>query len=147
MSFNWQEATQLTLSVGGGQIPTHRHFRRLDTPLWIFGSGVHSNPRFYKHYWRIWTRDDAIADEDVELLRQQLGPYPWLALVPELSFHNAMCRMKELCGRGEVFIVLDERVKRDDPAAPWDIPLIRAKGGRVAPAYDADDDTPFFGHK
>ena len=48
---------------------------------------------------------------------------------------------------GERFIVIDERMKRDDPAAPWDIGLIKSKGGRVAPAYDDDPDEPFFGHK
>ena len=90
---------------------------------------------------------DVIADEDLPDFKRRFGPYPWLVIVPELSFSEAIKRMKQLCGHGERFMVSDERVKRDDPTAPWDIGLIKSKGGRVAPAYDDDQDEAFFGHK
>lgn len=147
LSFDWRHAAQLPINIGGGQIPTKRHFDRLRGPLWIAAYGIHDNPRFYKHYWRIWTWMDVIADEDLPDFKRRFGPYPWLVIVPELSFSEAIKRMKRLCGHGERFMVSDERVKRDDPTAPWDIGLIKSKGGRVAPAYDDDQDEAFFGHK
>jgi hypothetical protein len=147
LSFNWRHAARLPINVGGGQIPTRRRFLRLRGPLWIAANGIHHNPRFYKYYWKIWTWEDCIPDEELPDFKQRFGPYPWLAIVPKLSFSNAIKRMKELCERREKFMVVDERVKRDDPTAPWDIGLIKSKGSHVAPAYDDDPDEPFHGHK
>lgn len=146
MVFNWRRAAKLELYIGGGQIPTQRHFRRLRSPLWIVAYGVHDNPWFYKHHWQIWTWRDVLTDEQVIDFRRRFGPYPWQYVVPELSFSEAMKQMQALCARGERFFVADERVKRDDPEM-WNVELTRAKGGRLAPAYDDDPDEPFFGHK
>jgi hypothetical protein len=90
---------------------------------------------------------DVIADEDLKDFRRRFGPYPWLVIVPQLSFNDAIVRMKELCTKKQNFLVSDERVKRADPSAPWDLSVLRANGARVAPAYDDDPDVPFFGHK
>jgi hypothetical protein len=90
---------------------------------------------------------DVIPEEDLPDFKRRFGPYPWLVIVLELSFSEAIKKMKQLCDRGERFMVIDERVKRDDPSATWDIGLIKSRGSRVAPAYDDDPDEPFFGHK
>lgn len=147
MSFDWRRAAGLNIVGGSGQIPTQRFFDRLRAPLWIGCGGVHANPRYFKVYGRIFSRSDIIPNEKLSEFKERFGPRPWLAIVPELTFHAAIARMRELSGRGERFMVILEHVKRDDPDAPWDIPLLRAQGRRLAPAYDADPDEPFFGHK
>lgn len=147
MAFCWRSAAKLRIAIGGGQIPTVRHFRRLRHPVWIIGAEIHANPRFYKYYWRIWTREDAIADTEMAELKRHYGRYPWRDIVPKLSFSDAITRMRAICARDEVFLVAEEKVKREDPEAPWDFSLIRARGGQLAPAYEDDLDEPFFGHK
>ncbi len=148
MAFGWRSAAGLErIAIGGGQIPTVRHFRRLRFPIWIIGAGVHENPRFYKYYWRIWTRDDAIADTEMPEMKRHYGYYPWNYIVPALSFSTAINRMQTLCACDELFLVSEEKIKREDPEAPWDFDVIRARGGQLAPAYDDDADEPFFGHK
>lgn len=147
MSFNWRSAAQLRINIGDGQTPTARSFNRVRFPIWYFSGGIHSNPRFYKYHWKIWTWLDIIPDEDIPEFKRRFGPRPWNVIVPTLSFSEAIRRMTELCGRGERFLVSSNGVKRADPTAPWDIPRLHADGADVAPAYDDDDDEPFHGHK
>jgi hypothetical protein len=146
MGFDWRAAADLPIVSGGGHIPTRRRFLRLRAPLWIAGHGIHDNPRFYKHTWKIWTWDDVIPDEDLQMWRARLGHYPWLHMVPDLAFSTAIARMRDLCAQGQRFFVADQRWKRDDPDL-WDVDAIRSKGSSLAAHYDPDEDTPFHGHK
>jgi hypothetical protein len=113
------------------------------TYVWVDGTEVHSNPRFFKHRWRIWTESESMSLEDY-WRAEGTGELPQ---PPELSFYHAIERMRDLCGEGRSFLVTNWKAKRDDPMAPWDIGAVRANGGRVAPSYDDDQDPPVWGHK
>jgi|CXWL01.1.fsa_nt_gi hypothetical protein len=135
------------MDSGFGHLPTTRHFRGLRRPLWLVGAGVHENPRFQKHFWRVWGHLDVIPDDDVPIWRQTWEPQERISKMPELCFADAIELMRTLRERGELFFVTNQAVRRDDPDLPWDFAAMRARGARLAPAYDADTDRPFFGHK
>lgn len=148
MAFDWVRAAELPIGRAWGVLPTHElFFGRSLAPygrhVWGGGTPIHDNPRFFKYYWRIWTEAESMRLEEYWLAEAEGR----LVEPPELTFAAAIERMRSLCNSGAPFIVTNSAIKRDDPAAPWDIPTVLANGGRVAPAYDVDPGTPFFGHK
>jgi hypothetical protein len=151
MSFDWITAAGLPIGEGYGLVPTKGRIRALGMPfakhMWLPSRPIHNNPRFFKHYWKIWTVDDAIPDEQLREFTKLHGRYPWLQVVPSLSFSVAIEKMHELCEQKERFMTLDLRAKRDGRDAPWDISAVQANGDLVAPCYDEDQDEPFHGHK
>lgn len=143
MTFNWHAAAGIPIVIGSGQLPTLRYFRSARAQsVWIGMSGVHANPHFFKYLWRIWSIDDALPDD------WRARGIDWRISTPELCFADAIHRMRDLASRNELFLLSSSACKRDDPAAPWDIELVRRNGAfRVAPALADDPDPEMFGHR
>lgn len=149
--FDWVSMSGLPIGWVKGMHPTTFHFDRLERGpferhVMIGGRSIHADVRWFKYYWRIWTRADCPEiDGDV------FGEF-WLPAslppVPELAFKTAIDRMRELCRDSIPFMVTNERAKRVGPDTGWTLELAEKHGGgRVAPAYNDDLDEDFFGHK
>lgn len=144
MAFNWRRAADIAIAVGGGHIPTKRYFSRITTgSIWVAATGIHSNPRFYKYHWRIWTAEETVDDD----WRRGGRAYPWLDTTPRLTFLKGIERMRYLVAINEKFLVIHDACKRADDAAPWDIESLRRDGKEVAPALADDLDPEFHGHR
>lgn len=145
MGFDWKRAAGLPpMDAAYGVLPSRDRISELQNYTLIEPCGIHANPRFYKYRWRIWALDNTDEDWKPELDDRVRSRYPYgrrAQPVASLSFYEAMGRMQALVARSEYFYALINRLKRADPAAPWQPDRC------PAPAYDADIDTAFHGHK
>lgn len=150
MGFNWKRAAGLPpMDSSWGAQPTRERIMRLENYTVIEPRAVHMNPRFFKYRWRIWALDN--TDEDWTPQRDdRISPTAfstWLGHdsrpqpVPDLTFPEAIRRMQALVANRAYFYALMERLRRYDPAAPWELNTCRAS------AYDEDPDEAFHGYK
>jgi hypothetical protein len=145
VSFDWRKALRVEVVMHSGQAPTKRFFARQSWPVWA-GEEMHRNPRFYKNLWQIWSRDD--APEHSKTFDAALNRWRqcWRD-APKLCTHDAMRWIKAYYDNRIVFAVMSYRLRRDDPALPWDFARLRARGAQLAPALDDDTDPEWFGHR
>jgi hypothetical protein len=121
--------------------PTVRNFERsMDSEEWqalyCMGGRLHPNPRFYKHYWQIFT--PACGWEGKEFFENS----------PLLCTHDFLVRMRELQAAGKSCMVYGWSRPRRDPRNPFDMNHPRWKDREFAPSWD-DDTDPIVegGHK
>ncbi|GGB74943.1 hypothetical protein [Henriciella pelagia] len=138
MAFNWRYRAGIRVSFGDGAMPTARWFRR-GRSVWQ-GDGVHSNPRFFKVDWRIWTPSSAIEEGLYGIGRRRAI---WGS--PAFCIAEAMELLQDLQSSGTLFMVITRARKRISPDAPWD--AARVPEDRKAIPYDEDTDPEFFGHR
>jgi hypothetical protein len=121
--------------------PTIRNFERSlfsDTweVLYCKGGTLHPNPRFYKHYWQVFTPQCGLEGD------------LFFEKAPMLCTHDFLKTLEELQAAGQSCMVYEWTRPRKDPNNPFDWNHPRWKDREVAPAWDDDTDpVTVGGHK
>lgn len=97
-----------------------------------FAQGMHPNPRFYKYYWHVFSRDSKF--EGAEFFARC-----------RMSTYEALNEIAKLKKAGKTYIIYNRSLPRSGP----DTPFSKSKSTKWAPAYDDDPDLPWgkMGHK
>ena len=122
-------------------VPTASAFRRIKG-RWFQGSPMR-NPRWFKYVWWIYTEDNPVVrtrgtSGEGRLLRDP---------AERMSTFDALSAVRPLDETRRPYFLCNWELKRADPDAPWDLDLVQRNGGEIAPAYEADPDTVWEGHK
>jgi len=103
-----------------------------------FAQGVHSNPRFYKYYWRVFHAGSPFFGEDFFQQCKQICTY------------EAMNLIKRLEEKGEGYIIYNVASPRTGKDVPFDFTHKRWADCSeliTAPPFDDDLDPEYQGHK
>jgi len=97
---------------------------------YFYGHFMHSNPRFYKYYWSVYSFDSAKG-------------------VPtnHLCTSAAMERMSSLRERSLEYMVGNTKVLRLGSGIPIDLNHSRWVGYEFAPEFELDEDPLWNGHR
>jgi hypothetical protein len=96
--------------------------------------GVHSNPRFYKYFWRVFWEESPCEGEK------------FLSTNPLRTF-EAIELIDRLRQAGKVHLIFVDRLPREGVSI-WNYQSQRLKGKELALAYDDDPDPAIpSGHK
>lgn len=121
--------------------PTYRNLKKA-THLWhpsvLFCSGSpgpQGNPRFYKHYWRVFSLHCPWEDEE------------FFRYAPVLCNTDCEKEVQRLLAQGQSCMIYGFRRPRADPSNPFDRQAEKWANTEFAPSWDDDADPPLDGHK
>lgn len=100
-----------------------------------YAAPLHPVPKFYKHYWQIFTLDSQWEGEE------------FLRLEPHLSTAACMQRLEQLRARGEPYMLYGSKRPRRFLGMPFDPASERWRHANWAPALDDDSDPEWNGHR
>lgn len=143
VSFDWQSAANVRIGWAVGLYPAPSG---ISLGPWSFWQGVyvHSNPRFFKYVWQVFTESDLPPHFDDTTDMKEANS--WALTQPELCFSDAIRLIKQLHDEGIVMLVRNRRMKRLGGDAPWDDAKL-IETNNYADRYDLDPDPAFHGHK
>jgi hypothetical protein len=100
-----------------------------------YATHIHPNPKLYKYYWRIFSKDSKHQGAD------------FFRLVPELSTAECMSKMHALDARKEPYLLYNRHIPRRFEGMPFDPHHGRWQNTEWAPAWEDDTDAISEGFK
>lgn len=100
-----------------------------------FAMSLHSNPKLFKYYWRVFSNDSEHEGAD------------FFRLVPELSTAECFAKIRELDERKEPYFIYNRHIPRRFVGMPFDPQHKRWQKSEWAPTWDEDTDAVYEGFK